>query len=154
MAKGPDAFRTISEAAEEVGVAPHVLRFWETRFSVIRPMKRAGGRRFYRPQDVALLRSLRVLLHDRGMSIKDVQQLAKAEGVRALGALADSRPVPGAAPVAERLSPEPPLPAPAPMPAEAPASASTPGPEGLRRLAAARDDLLAVKRRLDALLSS
>ena len=73
MAKGPDAFRTISEAAEEVGVAPHVLRFWETRFSVIRPMKRAGGRRFYRPQDVALLRSLRVLLHDRGMSIKDVQ---------------------------------------------------------------------------------
>lgn len=154
MAKGPDAFRTISEAAEEVGVAPHVLRFWETRFSVIRPMKRAGGRRFYRPQDVALLRSLRVLLHDRGMSIKDVQQLAKAEGVRALGALADSRPVPGAAPVAERLSPEPPLPAPAPMPAEAPASASTPDPEGLRRLAAARDDLLAVKRRLDALLSS
>ena len=154
MAKGPDAFRTISEAAEEVGVAPHVLRFWETRFSVIRPMKRAGGRRFYRPQDVALLRSLRVLLHDRGMSIKDVQQLAKAEGVRALGALADSRPVPGAEPVAERLSPEPPLPAPAPMPAEAPASASTPDPEGLRRLAAARDDLLAVKRRLDALLSS
>lgn len=154
MAKGPDAFRTISEAAEEVGVAPHVLRFWETRFSVIRPMKRAGGRRFYRPQDVALLRSLRVLLHDRGMSIKDVQQLAKAEGVRALGALADSRPVPAAEPVAERLSPEPPLPAPAPMPAEAPASASTPGPEGLRRLAAARDDLLAVKRRLDALLSS
>lgn len=154
MAKGPDAFRTISEAAEEVGVAPHVLRFWETRFSVIRPMKRAGGRRFYRPQDVALLRSLRVLLHDRGMSIKDVQQLAKAEGVRALGALADSRPVPAAEPVAERLSPEPPLPAPAPMPAEAAASASTPGPEGLRRLAAARDDLLAVKRRLDALLSS
>lgn len=154
MAKGPDAFRTISEAAEEVGVAPHVLRFWETRFSVIRPMKRAGGRRFYRPQDVALLRSLRVLLHDRGMSIKDVQQLAKAEGVRALGALADSRPVPAAEPVAERLSPEPPLPAPAPMPAEAPASASTHGPEGLRRLAAARDDLLAVKRRLDALLSS
>ena len=154
MAKGPDAFRTISEAAEEVGVAPHVLRFWETRFSVIRPMKRAGGRRFYRPQDVALLRSLRVLLHDRGMSIKDVQQLAKAEGVRALGALADSRPVPAAEPVAERLSPEPPLPAPAPMPAEAPASASTPDPEGLRRLAAARDDLLAVKRRLDALLSS
>ena len=98
MAKGPDAFRTISEAAEEVGVAPHVLRFWETRFSVIRPMKRAGGRRFYRPQDVALLRSLRVLLHDRGMSIKDVQQLAKAEGVRALGALADARPVPAAAP--------------------------------------------------------
>ena len=154
MAKGPDAFRTISEAAEEVGVAPHVLRFWETRFSVIRPMKRAGGRRFYRPQDVALLRSLRVLLHDRGMSIKDVQQLAKAEGVRALGALADARPVPAAEPVAERLSPEPPLPAPAPMPAEAPASTSTPDTEGLRRLAVARDDLLAVKRRLDALLSS
>ena len=150
MAKGPEAFRTISEAAEEVGVAPHVLRFWETRFSVIRPMKRAGGRRFYRPQDVALLRSLRVLLHDRGLSIRDVQQIAKRDGVRALSSLADA-PAP-AGPVAP--VPVAGIVAGGPVPAAGPASPPEAEAEGLRRLAAARDDLLAVKRRLDALLSS
>ena len=55
MAKGPDAFRTISEAADELGIPQHVLRFWETKFTFIRPMKRAGGRRFYRPHDIAVL---------------------------------------------------------------------------------------------------
>lgn len=81
MAKGPDAFRTISEAADEVGVPQHVLRFWETRFSFIRPMKRAGGRRFYRPQDVAVLQSLKARLHDDHLTIKDVQKLYKEEGL-------------------------------------------------------------------------
>jgi DNA-binding transcriptional MerR regulator len=153
VAKGPDAFRTISEAADEVGVAPHVLRFWETRFSVIRPMKRAGGRRFYRPQDVALLKSLRVLLHDRGLSIREVQQLARAEGVRALVSRAEGGPAPVSVPVpaASVIVPEPAHVAAAPSPAPAP---SGPDVEGLRRLAAARDDLIAVKRRLDALLST
>jgi DNA-binding transcriptional MerR regulator len=153
VAKGPDAFRTISEAADEVGVAPHVLRFWETRFSVIRPMKRAGGRRFYRPQDVALLKSLRVLLHDRGLSIREVQQLARAEGVRALVSRAEGGPAPVSVPVpaASVIVPEPAHVAAAPSPAPAP---SGPDAEGLRRLAAARDDLIAVKRRLDALLST
>jgi len=75
VSKGPQAFRTISEAAEAVGVGPHVLRFWETRFSFIRPLKRAGGRRFYRPRDVVLLREVRRLLHDEGYSIKSVQKL-------------------------------------------------------------------------------
>ena len=84
MTKGPDAFRTISEAAEELGVPQHVLRFWETRFSFIRPMKRAGGRRFYRPQDLALLRGIRVLLHDEGYTIKGVQKLHRDQGVRHL----------------------------------------------------------------------
>ncbi len=70
MAKGPEAFRTISEAAEELGVPQHVLRFWETKFSFIRPMKRAGGRRFYRPQDL--------------MVLKGVQRLHKEQGVRRL----------------------------------------------------------------------
>lgn len=84
MPKGPDAFRTISEAAAEVGVAPHVLRFWETRFPFVKPMKRAGGRRFYRPQDVAVLNSLRVLLHERRMSIRSVQELHRAGGARGL----------------------------------------------------------------------
>ena len=81
MAKGPDAFRTISEAADEVGVQQHVLRFWETRFSFIRPMKRAGGRRFYRPQDVAVLQALKARLHDDHLTIKDVQKIYKEDGL-------------------------------------------------------------------------
>jgi len=84
MAKGPDAFRTISEAAAEVGVPAHVLRFWETRLSFIKPMKRAGGRRFYRPSDVAVLRNLRVLLHEQGLSLKSVQGLHRTGGARAI----------------------------------------------------------------------
>lgn len=142
MAKGPEAFRTISEAAEEVGVAPHVLRFWESRFSIIRPMKRAGGRRFYRPQDVAVLRALRTLLHDEGRSIREVQQLCRSEGVRGLLSRTAGT---SAAVVAPPPSPAPQVAAP-PVPA---------GPDsaGRMRLSAAREDLMAVKRRLDALLS-
>ena len=79
MAKGPEAFRTISEASEEIGVAQHVLRFWETRFPFIRPMKRAGGRRFYRPRDITTMKTLRRLLHDEGMSIAQVQSLYRTK---------------------------------------------------------------------------
>jgi DNA-binding transcriptional MerR regulator len=82
VSKGPEAFRNISESAEAVGVGPHVLRFWETRFSFIRPLKRAGGRRFYRPRDVVLLREVRRLLHDEGHSIKSVQKLYREGGLR------------------------------------------------------------------------
>ena len=81
MTKGPDAFRTISEAATEVGVAQHVLRFWESKFSFIRPMKRAGGRRFYRPQDLVILRGVRRLLHEEGYTIVGVQRLHRERGV-------------------------------------------------------------------------
>ncbi len=84
MTKGPDAFRTISEASDELGVPQHVLRFWETRFSFIRPMKRAGGRRFYRPQDLEVLRGVRGLLHDQGYTIKGVQRLHREQGLRRL----------------------------------------------------------------------
>ncbi len=84
MLKGPDAFRTISEAADELGVPQHVLRFWETKFSFIRPMKRAGGRRFYRRQDLDVLRGVRSLLHEEGYTIKGVQRLHKEQGVRRL----------------------------------------------------------------------
>ena len=80
MAKGPDAFRTISEAADEVGVPQHVLRFWETKFTFIKPMKRAGGRRFYRPADLDVLRTIRRLLHEEGYTIKGVQRLHKEGG--------------------------------------------------------------------------
>lgn len=97
MAKGPEAFRTISEAAEELGVPQHVLRFWETRFSFIRPMKRAGGRRFYRPQDITVLRGVRTLLHDDGYTIKGVQRLHKEQGVARLVAAANGAAAPGEA---------------------------------------------------------
>jgi DNA-binding transcriptional MerR regulator len=84
VAKGPEAFRTISEAADELDVPQHVLRFWETKFAFIRPMKRAGGRRFYRPQDIAVLRGVRRLLHDEGYTIKGVQRLHREQGMRRL----------------------------------------------------------------------
>ena len=84
MAKSQDAFRTISEASEEVGVAQHVLRFWEIRFTFLRPMKRTGGRRFYRPRDITLLMTVKRLLHDEGLSIKDVQALHRRTGFRSL----------------------------------------------------------------------
>ena len=84
MAKGPEAFRTISEAAEELDVPQHGLRCWETKFSFIRPMKRAGGRRFYRPQDIAVLQGVRRLLHEEGYTIKGVQKLHKEHGLRRL----------------------------------------------------------------------
>jgi DNA-binding transcriptional MerR regulator len=82
LAKGPEAFRSISEAADALGVPQHVLRFWETKFSFIRPMKRAGGRRFYRPQDIALLAQVRHLLHEEGYTIKGVQKLHRELGAR------------------------------------------------------------------------
>jgi DNA-binding transcriptional MerR regulator len=89
VTKGPEAFRTISEAADAVGVGPHVLRFWETRFSFIRPLKRTGGRRFYRPRDVALLCEVRRLLHDEGFSIRSVQKLYREGALkRPVGAAA------------------------------------------------------------------
>lgn len=94
MAKGPEAFRTISEAADELHVPQHVLRFWETKFSFIRPMKRAGGRRFYRPQDIAVLRGVRRLLHDEGYTIKGVQRLHREQGVRRLVAAGEGEVVP------------------------------------------------------------
>jgi DNA-binding transcriptional MerR regulator len=80
MDKSPDAFRTISEAAEELNVPQHVLRFWETRFAQIKPMKRAGGRRYYRPADVELLKGIRSLLYGEGYTIRGVQRILKEEG--------------------------------------------------------------------------
>jgi DNA-binding transcriptional MerR regulator len=89
VTKGPEAFRTISEAADELGVPQHVLRFWETKFSFIRPMKRAGGRRFYRPQDLTVLKGVRILLHDDGYTIKGVQRLHRELGIKRLVAAAE-----------------------------------------------------------------
>jgi DNA-binding transcriptional MerR regulator len=82
MDKSPDAFRTISEVAEELDLPQHVLRFWETRFAQIKPLKRGGGRRYYRPNDVDLLKGIRQLLYGEGYTIKGVQRILKSEGVR------------------------------------------------------------------------
>jgi DNA-binding transcriptional MerR regulator len=80
--KAPDAFRTISEVADELDLPQHVLRFWETRFSQIRPMKRGGGRRYYRPDDVDLLRGIRHLLYGEGYTIRGVQRILKDHGIK------------------------------------------------------------------------
>lgn len=140
MVKGPDAFRTISEAADTLGVPQHVLRFWETKFSFIRPMKRAGGRRFYRPQDLDVLRGVRVLLHEEGYTIKGVQRLHKEQGVRRLvaaaGAEADEA-APATTPSVER----------------GPAASRLLG-EGVRsQLQGVLGDLDSVKARIDRLLA-
>lgn len=124
MQKGPDAFRTISEAADELGVPQHVLRFWETKFSFIRPMKRAGGRRFYRPHDLTVLAGVRDLLHKEGFTIKGVQKLYRDQGSKRLVAGADG-PVPELVPelgpelmpeMAPRTASAVAVPAPAPKP--------------------------------------
>ena len=139
MAKGPNAFRTISEAAEELGVPQHVLRFWETKFSFIRPMKRAGGRRFYRPQDIAVLSGVRALLHAEGYTIKGVQKLHREQGITHVIAagLGDN----GSASLDALVL--------------APIDSIPPGElaeEARGRLVLALDDLKAVKARLDGLL--
>jgi DNA-binding transcriptional MerR regulator len=81
LEKAPDAFRTISEVADEIDVPQHVLRFWESRFPQIRPMKRGGGRRYYRPDDVDLLRGVRHLLYGEGYTIRGVQRILREHGV-------------------------------------------------------------------------
>ena len=133
MAKGPDAFRTISEAADELSVPQHVLRFWETKFSFIKPMKRAGGRRFYRPSDISVLRGVRRLLHDEGYTIKGVQKLHREQGIKRLVAAGE-----GAS-----QSPAPPAPT-------APTAVKASGDKSA--LLAALRDLESAKARLDRLL--
>jgi DNA-binding transcriptional MerR regulator len=88
--KAPDAFRTISEVAEDLDIPQHVLRFWETRFAQIKPMKRSGGRRYYRPDDVDLLRGIRRLLYGEGYTIRGVQRILKEHGIKSVQSLADN----------------------------------------------------------------
>ena len=90
MEKAPDAFRTISEVAGDLDIPQHVLRFWETRFSQIKPMKRSGGRRYYRPDDVDLLRGIRRLLYGEGYTIRGVQRILKEHGIKSVQGLADA----------------------------------------------------------------
>ena len=92
MDKAPDAFRTISEVADDLDVPQHVLRFWETRFSQIKPMKRSGGRRYYRPDDVNLLRGIRRLLYGEGYTIRGVQRILREHGIKSVQSLTDAAP--------------------------------------------------------------
>lgn len=131
MAKSAEAFRTISEAADELGVAQHVLRFWETKFTFIRPMKRAGGRRFYRPSDIVILATIRRLLHHDGYTIKGVQKLYRQTGLR----------------LTEREAPAPDSVQPEPLAPKPLAHGET-----ATRMRAALDDLVSAKARLDRAL--
>jgi DNA-binding transcriptional MerR regulator len=174
--KAPDAFRTISEVAEEIDVPQHVLRFWESRFNQIRPLKRGGGRRYYRPHDVDLLRGVRHLLYGEGYTIRGVQRLLREEGLsfvqgvwredaeRAAAAPVDDDIDNGGAYVAEAAEElassedvsdtanerrEPTI-----VPPTSPApAASRLGAAERRKLQAALDDLIACRRLLDAALS-
>jgi len=87
MSKSPDAFRTISEVADWLGVQAHVLRFWESRFTQVKPVKRAGGRRYYRPNDMRLLGGIKKLLHEDGITIKGVQRILREQGVAHVASL-------------------------------------------------------------------
>ncbi len=82
MAKARDAFRTISEVSDWLDTPAHVLRFWESKFTQVKPVKRAGGRRYYRPEDMQLLGGIKVLLHEQGMTIKGAQKLLREQGVK------------------------------------------------------------------------
>jgi DNA-binding transcriptional MerR regulator len=127
--KSTTAFRTIGEAAEALGVPQHVLRFWETRFSQLQPLKRGGGRRYYRPADMALLETIRAMLHDQGLTIRGAQQ-----------ALTELKSAP-AAPAPPRK--DPPVAA-APAPSVEPPALSP----------AARQALLAIRNRLASALAA
>lgn len=134
-AKSATAFRTISEVAEDLDVPSHVLRFWETKFSQIRPLKRGGGRRYYRPEDVELLRRIRQLLYRDGYTIKGVQRLLRDR----------SGDVPGEI----EPAPEPPSPLPpAPVRAQPAPTPAVPKAMPPRDLAAVADELAELKRLL------
>jgi DNA-binding transcriptional MerR regulator len=147
--KSPDAFRTISEAAEELRVPQHVLRFWETRFVQIKPMKRAGGRRLYRSGDIEVLKGIRALLYDEGYTIRGVLRIFKEEGVNYItgvgrgeikprkgDALIAGAPLPGTTRMAPRAG--------APKPGAAPRAPSAIGeaPRAVFKLTTAQSEAL------------
>lgn len=115
LEKSPEAFRTISEVAQDLNIPKHVLRFWEGKFAQLRPMKRGGGRRYYRPEDVDLLRGIRQLLYSDGYTIKGVQKILREQGVRFVmeswessgKSLAGVKDIPDLASDAERSAAEP-----------------------------------------------
>jgi len=158
MEKSPDAFRTISEVSEWLETPAHVLRFWESRFSQVKPVKRAGGRRYYRPSDMLLLGGIKKLLHEDGMTIRGVQKILREQGVKHVSGLSqplegatetpapqpESTPEPAAEakPEAPQERPEPPVEA---APPAAKEEAPAPAPSNVVRLtpASSQPDLFA-----------
>ena len=148
MNKSREAFRTISEVSEWLDTPAHVLRFWESKFIQIKPVKRAGGRRYYRPEDMALLGGIKTLLHDQGMTIKGVQKILRDNGnrhVMAFGPLGlpdggpmpeDAPAVPQPAPPVAKTTPPPAPPAPRASPPPITASKADPLPLAPALLAA------------------
>ena len=130
MAKARDAFRTISEVSDWLDTPAHVLRFWESKFAQVKPVKRAGGRRYYRPDDMQLLGGIKILLHEQGMTIKGAQKLLREQGIKNVMALADDPTAP-AKPTKVDTAASDPAPAPEvksamPPPAVAPTQADAP----------------------------
>jgi DNA-binding transcriptional MerR regulator len=148
--KSPDAFRTISEAADALDLPQHVLRFWETRFSQIKPMKRSGGRRYYRPTDIALLQGIRHLLYDEGYTIKGVQRILREQGAAHVAGFADkvqpvaAAPSPPIQPQPKPASPIPPAPTRAAQPPAAPQAAPAPAMQPSQPLQSRPDPVRAV----------
>jgi DNA-binding transcriptional MerR regulator len=138
--KSADAYRTISEVAEGMDLPQHVLRFWETRFPQIKPLKRGGGRRYYRPEDIELLAAIKRLLYGEGYTIKGVQKLLKEQGAQAVARISTA---PSPRPAAKSPSPSPP-PSAAPQPRSDPPMRPPPGP-ATPRPALASGDLAALR---------
>jgi DNA-binding transcriptional MerR regulator len=155
LAKSATAFRTISEVADDLDVPQHVLRFWETKFPQVKPLKRGGGRRYYRPEDVSLLRRVRQLLYQDGYTIKGVQRLLKEGGLKTPPGAPRVLPSQGPAPVAAAAAVVEPPPATNPdaivpeMDAAMPREAIS--PELRRELNLVLDELLALRGILDTL---
>jgi DNA-binding transcriptional MerR regulator len=150
--KAPNAFRTISEVADELHIPQHVLRFWETKFAQVKPLKRGGGRRYYRPDDIALLRRISDLLYIQGYTIKGVQRLLREGGGRLSDdippAPEDERePTEAVQTVAPSVEPELPMPGLAPPPTARAAQRPRPDPEAERLRAVLTETL----RELEAL---
>lgn len=150
--KSTAAFRTISEVASQLDVPQHVLRFWESKFPQVRPLKRAGGRRYYRPEDVQLLERIRKLLHHDGYTIRGVQRLLKERGVRQV--IDGDEPAVAAAPAspAVSLAPVPPsAPSDATISATSSPTAKTLPPETRERLSKLLRELEEIRRELSQL---
>lgn len=145
MSKSPDAFRSIGEVSRLVGVAPHVLRYWESQFSQLSPVKRADGRRYYRPDDVRLAAGLCQVMREEGLSIRGAKRLISADrgaGLREIGSarlgeqMGEALPGPGPAPAVQLVVPA--AERPRPGQPDAPAAAAQPAAKGARPAAAAR----------------
>ncbi|AZU04184.1 MerR family transcriptional regulator [Glycocaulis alkaliphilus] len=146
MTKSADAYRTISEAAAEVDLPTHVLRFWETKFAQLKPVKHKGGRRLYRPQDVTLLKGLRRLLYAEGYTIKGVQKYLRDNGVAAVAALGEGGEVVTPLPDSSGEGPA--------MPAAAAGSSASAGAGSVPALQAVLAKVERAKSRLDSALAA